>query len=56
MRRVLDGGDGVISGGKSDKSSDNGDFAPDVRRLDVSDDGDEVCIGWYESEFGMMTV
>jgi hypothetical protein len=34
MRRVFDGGDGVIRGGMLDRSRDNGVFGPDDARLD----------------------
>ena len=33
IRRVFEGGEGVIRGGKSERSSDSGLFVPDDRRL-----------------------
>lgn len=45
IRRVFEGGEGVIRGGRSDRSIESGLLGPDDRRLDDSEDCCDVCKG-----------
>lgn len=55
MRRVLDGGEGVVRGGRSDRSKESGVFGPEERGLDIRDAGCEVCSGGNVSDFEAMS-